>query len=1567
MNTSTRSLIAISYLYALTFALLGLSILALLGFYSTEQPSPYNVVMLPDSALGFLFAGLCLLGATRGLRRLCLSSAGLLLGLGLYSLVHNAWDAKDGLGLSLLSSFMRITDGQALLYCMLAVGLSCTANFRASRLLRQGIGVAVITLAATSIMASWWPALEDFRLSARYLNHNLNNLFFILMGVATVILSQLGAANASKTNVQGLAPSAIGIGLTCLAWYLLTLQDLKSVQQLAEQYLEKSAYRLEPLLREHRQQLEHIVYDWPKLRSSDNWMQLQIGSHLRAHPELALFVLLDSDLQVLSPSPRTSSARGEPERLLAEPAVRDWLLEMLRQPASAVHISISPVSTAGSQDMLLAMPLYRLRQPPRLLLSVLRIENRPYSEGGDFWFELVNRPSATSTINTAQESPLERPIGVRRLDLGTGDEWGLRLYLQNPQDVYIMSYLPAFVMLLGVGLGCALILSKLLANLAGEGNFLLQQTNTRLSSSLQRQQQLQMLNERIMQHSVDMLCSLDQQGRFTHVSAACTALLGYAPEELIGRNFIEFVVPEDRRRARATSQALQDGVAIIGYRNRYRRKDGSTVHVRWSSVWVEAERSTFAVGHDISDLVRQEAYAKNQRAILRMISTDQPLTDILDAICRMAEAYEPGTSCSILRASNTGGLRLIAAPSLPKAFIQQFEKHLAQPEARACSAALLTHQQGAIADIASDPRCQSCRDVALAHGLKACRSSPLLSRDDETLGSLILYQRNPMAPDCDQQQLLVTAAQLATLAVERERDHRSLQQSQQRFRSLYSFTPSAILSLDLAGRIESINASAIQLFGVSEARLQGRMGAELLAAEGRDDAEQHFKAACSGEARRFECSSKSLSGDVLELELTYLPIKIDGRITGVFAIAYDVGKRNQMTRDLRQALCHSEHQALLLSDLNTVALSMNRYPERQALLDYLAVQLRTLIGAHQSAISLRQGEGLRQWLMAFSLSDKYAAWRDYQTPANGNGIYRLICENNQPMLLTQEQLQAHPEWRGFSDEASRHPPMRGWLAVPLKSNDGENLGLLQLSDKYDDEFNEDDLAIAQQFAQMSVAALENLRLIQEVREAEQRLQAQLNFTMAITNSVGEGLIAIDGNGLVTFVNPQAAELLDSTIEALQGQRLPSLMPISLPVSRLDDQAESLAQGTCALEQDGTCRHIAYAITSLLHDQQPSGWVLAFRDISLQAQAERSLQERDQLFTLSLELFCLLDSQGHVLQVNPAFIAVLGYPAEAVVGHSCLNVIDPQDHVRLQESLIRLRTGQPLSDLEIRAIDVQGQVLWLQISAALSDDQIVYCAARDITERKATEQRLRTTLTELQRSNNELQEFAYVASHDLQEPLRKIQSFSERLITNSNDMNEQSRDYLQRMRSAAERMQALIRDLLSYSRVGSRHQPLVAVDLDRILDEVLRDMEVTLEGSQAIIQRAPLPPLLGDASQLRQLLQNLLTNAVKFRQPGQAPHIRVYAEQDGAMMWTLCIEDQGIGFDEKYLDRIFAPFQRLHARQTYPGTGIGLAIVKKIVDRHQAQITAHSRPGRGSTFRITFPALQIDATNLGRNL
>jgi light-regulated signal transduction histidine kinase (bacteriophytochrome) len=245
---------------------------------------------------------------------------------------------------------------------------------------------------------------------------------------------------------------------------------------------------------------------------------------------------------------------------------------------------------------------------------------------------------------------------------------------------------------------------------------------------------------------------------------------------------------------------------------------------------------------------------------------------------------------------------------------------------------------------------------------------------------------------------------------------------------------------------------------------------------------------------------------------------------------------------------------------------------------------------------------------------------------------------------------------------------------------------------------------------------------------------------------------------------------------------------------------------------------------------------------------------------------------------------------------------------------------------------------------------------DLTEANTT---LERRAAELARSNEELDQFASIASHDLQEPLRKVRTFTEQLATTEGDhLSEQGRDYLRRANNAAERMQKLIEDLLRFSRVTTQGHPFAPVDLNEVTHQVLSDLEAQVEETAAVVHVGDLPTISADALQMRQLLQNLVSNALKFRREGVTPEVKIEATLSDKDV-RLLVSDNGIGFEPQYSLRIFRVFERLHGRTEYPGTGIGLALCRKIAERHGGTIVAESEPEGGSTFTVTLPLHQSE--------
>jgi PAS domain S-box-containing protein len=265
--------------------------------------------------------------------------------------------------------------------------------------------------------------------------------------------------------------------------------------------------------------------------------------------------------------------------------------------------------------------------------------------------------------------------------------------------------------------------------------------------------------------------------------------------------------------------------------------------------------------------------------------------------------------------------------------------------------------------------------------------------------------------------------------------------------------------------------------------------------------------------------------------------------------------------------------------------------------------------------------------------------------------------------------------------------------------------------------------------------------------------------------------------------------------------------------------------------------------------------------------------------------------------------------------------------------------------------------------------------RDVSAARSNQRQLRAVSDELERSNRELEGFATIASHDLQEPLRKIQAFGDRLAEHSaGALDEEATDYLERMTNAAARMQSLINDLLEYSQVIIRAEPPQPVDLGVVVSEVLSDLDERIRVTNGQIHVGPLPTILASRLQVRQLFQNLIANALKFHPPGVPPEVHIEAiprgdergprgRRDRTSAWEIRVRDNGIGFDDKHAEKIFAPFQRLNGRQAYEGTGMGLAICRRIAAFLGGTITASSTPGEGATFVVTLPGTATDADPL----
>ncbi|HEV2426451.1 MAG TPA: PAS domain S-box protein [Terriglobia bacterium] len=498
--------------------------------------------------------------------------------------------------------------------------------------------------------------------------------------------------------------------------------------------------------------------------------------------------------------------------------------------------------------------------------------------------------------------------------------------------------------------------------------------------------------------------------------------------------------------------------------------------------------------------------------------------------------------------------------------------------------------------------------------------------------------------------------------------------------------------------------------------------------------------------------------------------------------------------------------------------------------------------------------------------------------------------------------------------------------------------------------------------------------VTERKRSEETLRQLSLQKQLILSSAGEGIFGLNLQGRVMFINPAGARMLGweplELIGRIQHERVHHSHADGTPYAQEEcpiyaafrDGEVRRLDTEVFWRKDGTSFPVEYISTPIREGGQVVGAVVTFRDITERQKAEEALRSSEVRFrrvfsSAPLPMWLWDTDTWRFLEVNESATAHYGYSREEFLAMQVTDILPPQEAERMKSDYQRRTDGRYLVETRQRVKD--GSFIDVHLTSELVElggRRVRLVVAEDISERKRAEEALHQRTMELERSNADLEQFAYVASHDLQEPLRMVASFTQLLADRyGTQLDDEAREFIGFALEGATRMQALIGGLLSFARVKTRAKELQPMDCQAAFQRTLGSFRVTLQETGAEVSAEGLPTVLADQSQIEQLFQNLIGNALKFRSQ-DTPRIRISAQRNGKE-WIFSVSDNGIGIDPRYRERIFAIFQRLHSRNEYPGTGIGLAICKKIVERHGGRIWVESEAGHGATFHFTLPIVE----------
>jgi len=1048
--------------------------------------------------------------------------------------------------------------------------------------------------------------------------------------------------------------------------------------------------------------------------------------------------------------------------------------------------------------------------------------------------------------------------------------------------------------------------------------------------------------DRLFEISPDLIVIADGEGLLKRVNPACQKILGRSPDELIGTRLDDLIHPEGTQPPASAGQDLLEGQPTISVESRCLAQDGSYRWLAWTGVQADGKGLTFVLARDVTRRKRdQEALLDLNRMLRTLSECNQALVrareeaELLQRICDLV--VEPGgyrfAWIGLAEEDEKRTVRPVAQAGDSEDYLKGMEVTWSDvPAGRGpAGQAIRSGRPSVVRDVMTDPDFTPWREAASQRGWRSTLGLPLMS-NGRALGALMVYSTEPNAFDDHEVELFKElAADLAygmvALRTKAERDAglEILRQSEEKYRLLIEISPNAILT-HYEGRIEYANPAAVRLFRASGPEdLIGRFYLDLVHPEGRAESVRRMdKVASEGwvappRQHRFV----ALDGQVIDVETTGTLFKHQGRMVNQ-TIAQDITERKRAA----DALKESEERFRLTFDQSPIGTVMVDFDGRY---QQVNSQFARFTGYSEEELA------------SLSVADTAAPEDVAET------LDRLIH-------LAKGQI--------FSSQVEKRYRRKDgqivWgrtLAQIMRDASGRPLCLL--------------------------TQIEDVTERKRAEEAERQSEEKYRI---LFETMAQGVVYQDREGRIISANPAAERILgtswirrkfpqpvDPTKPLLRkdGSELPEDEDPAFIALQSGREAHDVVIGVYNREWDEYRWLMLDAIPQFRPGEEtPYQIFQVFEDITERKRAEEALRESETRYRLLTEMSpvaIIVAEEGRILFANQGAARLFAADrAEDLLGKRVAEMIHPDDKdlaLKRREMALDFGSAPPASYHFVR---LDGEVIDVEIvSGRLTElsEKTVLSVLQDVTERKRAEAEIRQLNEELEErvlertaqldaANKELEAFAYSVSHDLRAPLRAVDGYVRILLEDFGEhLDAEGKRVCSVISQSAQDMGKLIDDLLTFSRVGRTAMQPSAIDMETLANSIFYELTAPEDRERIDFHVAPLPRALGDPSLVRQVWMNLIGNAIKFSGKKDRAMIEVRAEKQGNQA-AYSVRDNGAGFDMKYVNKLFGVFQRLHSTKEFEGTGVGLAIVQRIIHRHGGRVWAEGETGQGAALYFT---------------